>query len=215
MISAATSVESTINWQELKKSYDVWRGQLFETTEKVLKEAAATFSDLTSLNQIGVYHKLNPEYGKRILEKYKVSKEIPQEWPYLGKWIGIWCALFDPHNTYSITSDLFVMQITFKEGYRIFDSQNPDHCKLWETWESAHADKPNEWKDAKNDKGESMQVRAAGFSLGGLTLSPKIPPHVEFYRENKFGCAVGYSDYMALMILLPECVQHVEQVAIP
>ena len=209
LLVSAASLDFPINWQELKTSSSNWHSELYTTTEKVLTEAATKFSDLSSLNPLGVFHKIPADYGKAVMDKYRVSKQIPKEWPSLGKWPGIWCALFDPHNTYSMASDLFIIKMSFKQGYRIFDSANPDHCTLWTEWKSTHVNRHNEWAEAKNDKGISMKERAAGFMFG---LSPKIPNHIEFYRDNMFGCTVGYSDYMALMVLLPECVQHVEQV---
>lgn len=96
----------------------------------------------------------------------------------------------------------------FKAEYKVFDPENPEHEKMWDIWKSVHTnkDKPNAWATAMNSRGRSMAIRmTSGF------YHP-MPEHVEFYRENKFGAVVGYSDYMALVVVLPECIESLEKV---
>jgi len=195
--------------------YSDWRSDLYGTTRGVLRDVADSQAPISDLHKHGVYHKIPREHGEPLMARYSVSKEIPSDWVSKGFFPGVWCALFGPHNTYSMASDLYVLRITFKAEYKVFDPANSEHVKLWGAWKSVHSnmEKTNDWATGMNSTRESMRDRmASGASLLHITLWPSMPEHVEFYRENKFGAVVGYSDYMGLVVVLPECIESLEKV---
>ncbi|MCX6991087.1 MAG: hypothetical protein NTX49_08520 [Chlamydiae bacterium] len=201
-----------INWVDLKSEYQAWRSDLYRVTLKVLQIAASEFGNLAELNEPGVYHKMPSKYAGSLLKEYEETGKVPRSWVSQGQFPGIWCALFHHENTYSIlSSDVKFLQIMFKADYRLFDSENPDHQKMWSTWSQAAENraKVNTWMRDLNGFGRSQADRMSmGFGLPGKgVLSPPMPGHSEFYREYKFGAVIGYSDYMAVTIIDPECIE--------
>jgi hypothetical protein len=201
-----------INWVSLKSSdYRQWRSTLYGVTQKVLLLAANEFKDLSELNEVGIYHKIPSKHAGSFIKQYEETGKVPSKWVSQGQFPGVWCALFNPHNTYSMASDLSLLQITFKAEYKIFDVKNEEHLKMWSAWSRAaeNISKVNSWKSALNGHGSSLADRmSCGLGIPGImVLSPPMPGHSEFYREHKFGAVVGYSDYMALTVIDPECIE--------
>ena len=203
-----------IDWVNFKSSdYGTWRSTLYRETQKVLRIASSEFGNLAELNEPGVYHKIPSKYAGSLLKEYEETGKVPPRWISQGHFPGIWCALFNPHNTYSYASDLCILQITFKADYKLFDLENPEHQQMWSAWERAAGNraKINTWARDLNGFGRSLADRMyGGFGLPGIAvLSPPMPGHSEFYREHKFGATIGYSDYMAVTIIDPECIESI------
>ena len=214
LVSSFTSFDDipSIDWVALKSSdYLAWRSTLYGVTQKVLRIAAKEFKDLSELNKVGIYHKIPSEHAGSLLKEYEKTGKVSGSWVSQGKFPGIWCALFNPHNTYSMGSDLCILQITFKAEYKVFDVKNEEHLKMWSAWSRAaeNRTKVNSWESALNEEGSSLADRMSyGLGIPGImVLSPPMPGHSEFYREQKFGAVIGYSDYMAVTIIDPGCIE--------
>ena len=218
-MAIAATTEAPLDWIEIRRTRSDWRGILYSESLRVLKATADSLESLSSLHQHGVYHKIPKEYGAPLMETYLEKKEVSKAWISAGSHPGIWCALFNPHNTYSMASDLFVLKITFKADYRVFDPENAKHTKIWAVWIECEENrkKANRWIEEKNSRGSSLSTRLEHgmifpFCTPPLVLSPAVPYHAKFYEEHRFGAFIGRSDYVGLVVVLSECIDTLERV---
>jgi len=174
--------------------YFLWRDNLTKKTLTTLRE----INDLSELNTIGCFHKiLNKEFYERMEKEWSSQGQVPASWISKGRYFGLWTALFDPCNTYSKANEVNIIKLTFKEGFSIYDCENEEHQKLQNNWKSK---KENEWVSMLNDKGISLEQR----------MKDQYPSHKSFYEEHKFGSVIGYSDYIANVVVLEESIANIE-----
>lgn len=190
---------SKINWPELKKNYLRWRNRLWTETHKLF-----TISDrveLSRYNQLGYFHKVpNQNWFKQMQHDWRQLGEIPQKWISKGGLPGIWTAMFDSCNTFSLAKlPILIVRFYFKEGYFIFDGQNPSHSNLLKLWSGENRENP--WKKLKNCRGESLEDK---MKLHGF------PSHKRFFEDNDFGAVLGYSDYISPIIVLEKSIKKIE-----
>lgn len=191
-----------INWTELKKDYNKWRSELYRLTKELL--TCSNKVELSQYNEHGYYHKVRKkEFFEQMKQDWKNFKKVSQEWLAKGNFPGIWTAMFDPHNTYSIHSgSLCIVKFYFKNGYYIYDRMNSIHTNLLEIWEGVS--EPNPWETIKNENGLSLKQRIEkGFFLS-------FPSHKKFFEDHKFGAVIGYSDYISPVIILEDSIKNVE-----
>jgi hypothetical protein len=189
-----------MDWHALKVNNPIsWYRLLAEETSKTL-----ALADLSALNEIGCYHLVrNYNHFSKMQAEWGKTKTVPAHWISKGLWPGIWTALFSPENTFSRSrGQVNIVKFLFMPGYRIFDANNPKHMESWLQWPGR--DMGNPWKDLKNDRQMSLEQRMdSGYYL-------PMPNHRKFYEQNKFGAAIGYSDYVSAVILLEESVLSAE-----
>lgn len=193
---------NTINWPELKKKdYLKWRSNLWEETQKILTNSDRI--ELLQYNGFGFFHKVsNQDDFKRMQQEWQELKRVPQEWIGRGAYPGIWTAIFSPHNTFSIAAPpILIVRFFFKRGYFIFDAKNPYHKELLEMWLKKNETIENSWKNLRNFRGESLEKR---MEFHGY------PSFKKFFEDNHFGALIGYSDYLAVVIILEDSIQEVE-----
>jgi hypothetical protein len=218
-MTVAATTEAPLNWLEIRRTRPDWRDILYSESLRVLEARASCFESLSTLHAHGVYHKIERKYALPLMKAYLETKQVPKDWMSAGFHPGVWCALFNPHNTYSMASDLFVLKITFKADYRVFDPENAEHRKIWSVWITSkeNQEKTNRWTEEKNSSGSSLSTRLKDgmvfpFCTPPLVLSPAVPYHAKFYEEHRFGAFVGRSDYMGLVVVLTECIEKLEEV---
>ena len=73
--------------------------------------------------------------------------------------------------------------------------------EMLEVWLKRNKAIENPWKNLRNFRGESLEER---MKLHGY------PPFKQFFADNHFGALIGYSDYMAVVIILEDSIQEVE-----
>lgn len=187
-----------INWNKLKKSdYSFWRENLREKTLELLTSPDA---NLSSWNEYGFFHRVrNPAFFRQMEAEWKANGKAPQEWISKGDWPGIWTALFDPHNTYSLLKGpLYVTRLYLKNGYCIYNPENAEHMEMWKAW--PYKESANKWEKAVNKRGRSLSQRLKEVSLGS-------PYHKSFFEESGFGALIGFSDYISAVILLEDSIE--------
>ena len=207
VLSSSETIEaSKIDWLALKaEDYSKWRHTLFTVTLVALQELAREDRGLDELNKHGLFHKTLKAYGDSMRREIEGNSQVPRRWIYKGHFAGIWCTLFDPKNTYSMSSgdDVF-FKFSFKSEFRIFDPFNELHQKMWQAWKSVEGNlaKQNIWESDVNDRGVSLKDR--------MSFVKDMPNHSAFYSENRFGAIVGYSDYMACVIIDEKAIESVQ-----
>lgn len=195
-------VTQNINWIELKReNYLKWRSILWRETAKLLTGPKKV--DLSRYNELGYFHKLSSrEEFEMMRREWERSKSIPEEWIGKGIFPGIWTAMFSPFNTFSIsTLPVPIMRFHFKKGYFILDRLNESHQALFLEWLKKNKETENPWKNLINSKKESLEER--------LRIN-EYPYHKKFFEDNNFGAIVGYSDYIAVVIVLEESIKEAE-----
>lgn len=192
-----------------------WRSSLFARTQGRLQALAASGTCLTQLHAEGVYHKLSNEYAAAILAS---GDGVPADWPCRGFFPGVWCALFDAHNTYSmaVPGTFRILRVHFRPGFRAFDPRRDEHRAEWDAWwaEPANAAKLNEaaWL-LPTARGPTLAAKLErGMGIGGFQMCPSMPHHAAFYREHGYAAVVGYSDYMGLVVIDAAAIERVEAV---
>jgi len=205
LISVSEFGSKVIDWPNLKNNYSLWRSTLYNETVSTLKKMAAEKTDIVALNALGVFHKISIS-GEEMRNEYLANPTIPHRWIMKGNFPGIWCALYHPDNTFSRvqTSELIRIQITFKADFQIFDPGSEEHMKMWKVWKSisSNSNKPNPWAEDINYCSQSMEKRM-GLNCDGID-------HLAFFKENHFGAFIGYSDYIALVIVDEAAIGKVE-----
>lgn len=189
-----------INWTRLKKkNYNLWRGILGKQTLAMLK--SSSMLELSQLNEIGCFHGIPKKETFEIMkQEYEKEKGIPETWISKGNWPGIWVALFDPENVASYSSRLsHIIRFYFKDKFYLYDIYSKKHQKVWE--DEKGIDDSDPWSKLLNEEGLSLEERMKRLSF---------PYHKNFYQQNKFGAVIGYSDYISVVITLPESVEKVE-----
>ena len=199
-----------INWEFLKsKDYMHWRETLYKETMVLLNAMAAHKRELSEINDVGSYHKVfEPKEGEadiyqQMKDSYKAEGKVPEDWISKGNYPGIWTCLFNPNNAFSFTIKpvMHMMTFEFNDGYHVFDGMLQEHQEMWSQYEKNKASKvENSWSNMSNSGNSSLEKRLGQHHL---------PSHKGFYEENKFGAVAGYSDYMSLVIMLPEAVKNV------
>lgn len=191
-----------INWKDLKRDYPEWRGRLWSETQRLL-----TGSDkigLSQYNQIGYFHRVrDPKYFEQMKQEWEQLGKLPERWIGKGNFPGIWTALFDPCNTFSVVDSLpvLVIRFYFKEGYFLFDRERSSHKRLLGKWLEKGEIVDNPWEGLRNHHGESL---AEKMKLYGY------PSSKNFFKEHNFGAIIGYSDYLSVVIVLEESIQKLE-----
>jgi len=190
-----------INWLELKKDYSGWRSRLWEETQRVL--TCSDKVELSQYNQVGYFHKVHRQSEfERMQQEWEQLRRVPHEWISKGIFPGIWTAMFNPSNTFSIAVlPIRIVRFYFKREYFIFDVQNPSHERLLNRWLKKNKTIENPWKDLRNHRGESLEER---MKFHGY------PFHKKFFEDNNFGAIIGYSDYISAVIVLEDAIQEVE-----
>jgi hypothetical protein len=189
------------DWLHLKTDYANWRTTLFQTSKSTLKTMAADNISMATLNTLGVFHKLGPD-SDDVKREYRQRKLVPHHWITKGNYPGIWCALFHEANTFSIDDNPEIIKITFKAEYKIFDPKNKDHQKLWHAWYSfSNLIQSNPWLFDWNSNYSPMASRMHTLCEGVF--------HHAFFKEHNFGAFIGYSDYMALVVVQEEAIDTV------
>lgn len=195
---------NNINWPELKeKDYLTWRSNLWIETQKILTSYNRV--ELSQYNELGYFHKIhNHDEFKRRQREWQELKRVPQEWIGIGAYPGIWTAMFSPHNTFSLaTPPILIARFYFKKGYFVFDVKNPSHKEILKVWlrkrETEIIDNP--WKKIRNFRGECLEEIMKLYNY---------PYSKKFFEDNCFGVLVGYSDYIAVVIVLEDSIQEVE-----
>lgn len=186
------------DWVQLKASgYTVWRQELWDRTIASLKSAVY----LSDLNQEGYFHHVpDSRLYLQMKREWEELRRVPPHWISKGSWPGIWLAMFDPNNTFSRSYPPHMfLGFYFKEGYRIYDAENSDHVRLWEEYGGKESSNP--WDYQKNEAGKSLRSRLEFLQM---------PGNKNFFLQEKFGAIIGYSDYVAPVILLEDSVQSVE-----
>jgi len=216
--STQSSIES-INWRELKKDFKPYRQKLKETVTSVLQPIASERKSLDLLNPIGIYHFDKKHYKDKkdqyLKEKQKGTVRVPESWVtiYSEYGAGMWCNLFDPHNSYNINivtntteTPLPYMKILFKPDYYLWDPKSEVHVELWKKWLTENYNKkPNPWSNIKTYGQFSMEQNASN-----PIVCKSFPFHHSFYKENRFAAVIGYSDYTSLIVLDPDSIKEVE-----
>ena len=188
-----------VDWPSLKANYIEWRAELYRATEQLLTSSDQV--ELAKYNNLGYFHHVNDAgVFEQMRESFEREKKVPEEWFSKGFFPGIWTAMFDANNTFSIAAlPVCIVRFYFKEGFSIYNKYNPMHKEMWESWESKNS--KDLWKLLRNDKGDSLEKR---MKSGGY-------PHSKgFYEENRFGSVIGYSDYISPVIVLGSAVSKVE-----
>lgn len=204
-MNAPTQTRTTsIDWIAIRSDYDAWRSTLWTETQTTLKAIAVSQASMVQLNTIGAYHKIRDGYQDTMKKEYKEIEGVPHKWVTKGNFPGIWCALFDQRNTYSFAWNPAIIKFTFKAEYQIYDPMNESHKTMWETWKSVNGnlEKPNRWAEDKNDDHVPMSARMKMFC--------RAPDHEAFYQEHRFGAIIGYSDYIALVVVQEKAIDKVE-----
>jgi len=185
---------ATLNWEdELER-----KSNLRKETSKLLRGSGEV--ELSKYNQSGYYHKVNGiEEFRSMRECWDMEREVSQDWITKGNFPGIWTAMFNPNNTFSIaTMPIGIVRFYFKEGFFLYDSEKAEHRKLLEGWHEAGE---NPWKSAKNERGRSLESRLINWEL---------PSSKNFYVAHNFGAVVGYANYISVVILLENSISNVE-----
>ena len=187
------------NWLELKIDYLKWRSKLYRLTKELL--TSSDRFELSQHNEEGYFHHVsNPEHFKQMYADWEREKRIPEEWVLKGNFPGIWTAMFSPHNTYSFAHlPIRIIRFYFKDGFFIYDRENPNHEKLLASWNGRG--RKNPWKNLRNARGVSLEKRMK---------SDEYPSHKGFYEDNRFGALIGYSDYISPVIVLEDAVETIE-----
>jgi hypothetical protein len=186
------------DWTELKTHYMEWRAELYKATQELLTSSDRI--ELANYNDKGYFHHVRDvKLFEQMQALYEKEKSVPDEWISKGNFPGIWTAMFDPQNTFSIASlPVCIARFHFKEGYSIYDKFNPMHKELWESWDKKSKDL---WNLLRNDSKDSLEKRMKSYGY----------PHLKgFYEENKFGAVIGYSDYISPVIVLGSSISKVE-----
>lgn len=188
-----------INWTELKRDYLTWREELYRITKELLTSSDRV--ELSKYNNDGYFHHVSETKHFRLMqEDYERNKRVPEEWLSKGNHPGIWTAMFNPHNTYSRAHlPIQIIRFYFKDGFFVYDRENPNHEKLLASWNGRG--RKNPWKTLRNNQ---------GLSLGERMESHEYPSHKGFYIDNKFGALIGYSDYISPVIVLEDAIEKIE-----
>ncbi len=187
-----------IDWVRIKPDYLVWRSLLYYHTKNLL--ICSEKVELSEFNDFGYFHHVPETSFRQMSGQWEDSGKVPEEWITKGDYPGIWTAMFDSHNTYSWAKQpVYIVRFYFKDGFFIYDKKNPVHNDLFQTWDSGN--RANKWNFLENTKGQTMGKR---MEFNGY------PSHKEFFKENKFGAVVGYSDYISPVIVLEDSIENVE-----
>jgi len=191
--------QEQINWLELKTDYSKWRSELYRLTKEFL--TSSDRFELFKHNNDGYFHHVSEaNHFRQMQEDYENIGRVPEEWLSKGNVPGIWTAMFNPHNTYSIAHlPIHIIRFYFKDGFFIYDRENPNHEKLLESWNGKG--RKNPWKNLRNNRGVSLEERMK---------SNEYPSHKGFYEDNKFGALIGYSDYISPVIVLTDAIEKIE-----
>ena len=193
---------SSINWLGLKrKDYLGWRDALWKETQRIL--TISDKAELAQYNELGFFHKVSgQDEFEKMQQEWRKLKKVPQEWISKGAYPGIWTAMFSPHNTFSSsTAPILIIRFYFKEGYFLFDAENESHKELLESWLRQTGAEDNPWKSLKNSLEESLEERMKRHNY---------PSFKRFFEDNRFGALIGYSDYIAVVVILEDSIQGVE-----
>lgn len=195
-----------INWPELKKEYLKWRDRLWKETQRILTSSGKV--ELSGYNRLGYFHKVcHLNEFEKMQREWGQLRRMPQEWISKGNYPGVWTAMFDPFNTFSFAiPPILIMRFYFNQGYFVFNARNPLHEMLFGEWlKKNEAIEENPWKNLINYRGASLEGR---MKLHGY------PPFKKFFEDYNFGALIGYSDYMAVVIVLENSIQEVELLTI-
>lgn len=193
---------NNINWPELKEEdYLKWRSNLWKETQKILTSSDRV--ELSQYNELGFFHRVsNKDAFEMMQREWQELKLVPQKWIGRGAYPGIWTAMFSPHNTFSrAVLPILITRFYFKKGYFIFDAKNSSHNGILEAWLKKNEIIENPWENLRNFRGESLETR--------MKLH-KYPSFKKFFEDNHFGALMGYSDYLAVVIMLEDSIQEVE-----
>lgn len=192
----------SIDWHKLRRtSPHKWRKELWENTLKLLTSSDEVY--LSDHNNYGYFHKvIEKEHFKQMKNDWKRLGRVPLEWISKGQYPGVWTAMFDACNTYSLHhGPLYIVRFYFKNGYRIYDENNQNHKNLLDNWNGENETNP--WDCLITKYGYSLKDRISYLRL-------PFPTHKKFLEDHKFGAAIGYSDYVSPVILLEDSVESVE-----
>jgi len=183
-------------WTTIKNDYGVWREQLHRHTATVLQSVCQQ-GDLATLNGIGVHHMMSYEWSDEWNRRkiyYEKHNKADAAWLALGSCPGLWCALFDPCNCFSFSNPerpMRFMSFQFRKGFRLFDPKHKDHQQQWLDYDVQSSN--NSWS-------ESMVAKMKRWEL---------PWHSAFWSSHSYGAAVGYSDYLALVLIDVNCIDSI------
>lgn len=188
-----------INWLELKHNYSRWRSELNRLTKELLTNSDRV--ELSEYNEDGYFHHLpNSEYFEQMKMLWEKERAVPEEWISKGNFFGIWTAMFNQHNTYSIAHlPIHIIRFYFRDGFFVYDKDNTTHKKLSNSWNSKN--RKNLWRALRNEQGKPLEER---MKFHGY------PSHKDFYEDNRFGAVVGYSDYISPVIVLGHTIKELE-----
>ncbi|MFH1473515.1 MAG: hypothetical protein ABIE55_01340 [Candidatus Aenigmatarchaeota archaeon] len=195
-----------INWSELRKKSMQWKPTLNKLTRELL--TSSDKAELSKYNNDGYFHYVRiieeNNNSTEIFEKMKMfwekEKRVPEEWISIRSLPGIWTAMFSPENTYSSAQPpIHILRFYFKDGFFVYDNENPRHRKISKSWKTGG--RKNPWKNSENIHGNSMEKRMKGN---------KYPSHKCFYEDNSIGAIIGYHDYISPVIVLEDSVEKVE-----
>ena len=188
-----------INWTQLKTNYGKWRSELYRLTKELLTSSDRV--ELSQYNNDGYFHHVSEtKHFIQMREYWERESRVLDEWVSKGDFPGIWTAMFNPHNTYSFAHlPIHIVRFYFKDGFFIYNSENPNHKKLLASWDSR--DRKNPWEFLKNNREVSLEERMRFHGY---------PSHKSFYEDNKFGALVGYSDYISPVIILEDAIGEIE-----
>lgn len=164
--------------------------------------------EFSSLNDTGCYHRVcEDKHFMRMKREYERLGHVPDSWIARGNWPGIWAALFEPGNTFSTGTLKNIARLRFEDGFFLYDSANPEDTKLWADWQGKET--PNPRANLPDQTGMPLATKLLLYQQMDDSLV-HLPHHAGFYREHKFGAAIGYSDYVSVVVLDPKCIKEVE-----
>jgi len=193
---------NVIDWPKLKTNYTQWWSVLWSETHSLL--ASLDKLELAQHNEVGYFHRVREqEHFEQMRREWREFRRVLQEWIAKGDFPGIWTALFDPRNTFSLDGTvrfpIFIVRLYFKKGYFLFNPHNPSHRDTLSSW--SDQGKENPWQELKNSKEQTLERK--------LKLH-RLPSHKKFFEENDFGAILVESDYLSCVVFLEDSVERVE-----
>jgi len=187
------------DWVKLKtEDPNSWKKDLWDATLKVLRSIPDL--QIATLNEVGIYHRFKgSDHYETTKEQYVTMGTAQEDWISRGIYPGIWTALFDKCNTYSIARSRQFLRFYFRDGFDLYDPENPEHTRLWDEWTGKETD--NAWKDMRGVRGVSLEERMRFM---------RLPGHKRFYVDHSFGAFLGLQDYASLVIIDELAIEGVE-----